>query len=73
MIAGGVHACQNAPFWSIFTAVGRLVEKSAIRPFDRSADGLLIGEGAGLFPERLEDAIRMSIASMLLSKVWYSQ
>ena len=59
MIAGGVHACQNAPFWSIFTQLGALSRTQQIRPFDRSADGLLIGEGCGFVVlRRLEDAIR---------------
>jgi len=59
MIAGGVHACQNAPFWSIFTQLGALSKSQQIRPFDRSADGLLIGEGCGFIVlKRLEDAIR---------------
>jgi len=59
MIAGGVHACQNAPFWSIFTQLGALSRSQQIRPFDRSADGLLIGEGCGFVVlKRLEDAIR---------------
>jgi len=59
MIAGGVHACQNAPFWSIFTQLGALSRNQQIRPFDRNADGLLIGEGCGFIVlKRLEDAIR---------------
>ena len=59
MLAGGVHACQNAPFWSIFTQLGALSRNQQIRPFDRNADGLLIGEGCGFVVlRRLEDAIR---------------
>ena len=59
MIAGGVHACQNAPFWSIFTQLGALSRNQQIRPFDQKADGLLIGEGCGFIVlKRLEDAIR---------------
>ncbi|SFE77083.1 Acyl transferase domain-containing protein [Chitinophaga sp. CF118] len=59
IIAGGVHVCQNAPFWSIFTQLGALSRAGQIRPFDQRADGLLIGEGCGFVVlKRLEDAIR---------------
>ncbi|GAA3943336.1 4'-phosphopantetheinyl transferase superfamily protein [Chitinophaga oryziterrae] len=59
IIAGGVHVCQNAPFWSIFTQLGALSRVGQIRPFDQRADGLLIGEGCGFVVlKRLEDAIR---------------
>ena len=59
MIAGGVHACQNAPFWSIFNQLGALSKNEQIRPFDQRADGLLIGEGCGFVVlKRLDDAIR---------------
>ena len=58
MIAGGVHACQNAPFWSIFHQLGALSKNQQIRPFDQRADGLLIGEGCGFVVlKRLSDAI----------------
>jgi 3-oxoacyl-(acyl-carrier-protein) synthase/phosphopantetheinyl transferase/malonyl CoA-acyl carrier protein transacylase len=46
-IAGGVHAGQNATFWSIFTQLGALSNKQQITPFSEDADGLLIGEGGG--------------------------
>lgn len=49
VIAGGVHVGQNAAFWSIFTQLGALSHDEVIRPFDQQADGLLIGEGAGLW------------------------
>lgn len=59
MIAGGVHAAHNTLFWSIFTQLGALSRKQAIRPFDRQADGVLIGEGCGfVILKRLEDALR---------------
>lgn len=58
MIAGGVHACQNAPFWSIFHQLGALSRNQQIRPFDQRADGLLIGEGCGFVVlKRLSDAV----------------
>ncbi len=59
IIAGGVHASQNAPFWSIFTQLGALSREQKIRPFDQRADGVLIGEGCGFVVlKRLDDAIR---------------
>jgi acyl transferase domain-containing protein/phosphopantetheinyl transferase len=59
VIAGGVHASQNAPFWSIFTQLGALSRNGQIRPFDQRADGVLIGEGCGFVVlKRLDDAIR---------------
>jgi 3-oxoacyl-(acyl-carrier-protein) synthase/malonyl CoA-acyl carrier protein transacylase/phosphopantetheinyl transferase len=59
VIAGGVHVCHDVTFWSVFTQLGALSHAQAIRPFDRRADGILIGEGAGVVVlERLEDAQR---------------
>lgn len=59
MLAGGVHACQNAPFWSIFSQLGALSRAQQIRPFDTWADGLLIGEGCGFVVlKKLDDALR---------------
>lgn len=46
-VAGGVHASQNATFWSIFNQLGALSRKQKITPFNEDADGLLIGEGGG--------------------------
>lgn len=47
VIAGGVHIAQNAAFWSIFSQLGALSATQQIKPFDKKADGLLIGEGCG--------------------------
>ncbi len=59
VIAGGVHVCHDVTFWSVFTQLGALSRAGAIRPFDRRADGILIGEGAGLLVlKRLADAER---------------
>lgn len=59
VIAGGVHVCHDVTFWSVFTELGALSKSSAIRPFDRRADGIVIGEGAGIVVlERLADAER---------------
>lgn len=59
VIAGGVHLCHDVTLWSVFTQLGALSPSQQIRPFDRRADGLLIGEGAGMVVlKRLEDADR---------------
>ncbi|HEY1555387.1 MAG TPA: beta-ketoacyl synthase N-terminal-like domain-containing protein [Kofleriaceae bacterium] len=59
MIAGGVHVCHDVTFWSVFAQLGALSKSSAIRPFDRRADGILIGEGCGVVVlKRLADAER---------------
>lgn len=57
MICGGVQLCHDETFWSVFTQLGALSRGEKIRPFDRKADGLLIGEGVGaLILKRREDA-----------------
>ncbi len=58
-LAGGVHLCHDVAFWSVFSQLGALSRTQQIRPFDRNADGLLIGEGIGMFVlKRLADARR---------------
>ncbi len=58
MVAGGTHHCHDVTFWSVFTQLGALSRTEHIRPFDRRADGLLIGEGTGIMVlERLDDAL----------------
>ncbi len=58
-LCGGVHLCQDEAFWSVFCQLGALSRSERIRPFDRRADGLLIGEGVGIVVlKRLEDAER---------------
>lgn len=57
-VAGGVHAGQNATFWSIFSQLGAMSYKQKITPFNEDADGLLIGEGGGFVVlKRLETAL----------------
>lgn len=59
VLAGGVHICHDVTFWSVFTQLGALSRAQQIRPFDRQADGLLIGEGVGVVAlKRLRDAER---------------
>ncbi|CAM2068495.1 Acyltransferase domain-containing protein [Sulfidibacter corallicola] len=59
VLAGGIHLSHDVAFWSVFSQLGALSRDQQIRPFDRRADGLLIGEGAGMVClKRLEDAER---------------
>ena len=59
VVAGGVHHCHDLTIWSVFSQLKALSEAGSIRPFDRHADGILIGEGTGLFAlKRLADAER---------------
>ncbi|CAN5138369.1 type I polyketide synthase [soil metagenome] len=59
VLAGGVHVCHDVTFWSVFTQLGALSKTSHIRPFDRRADGVVIGEGCGIVVlKRLSDAER---------------
>src|SRR5262249_10563312 len=59
VLAGGVHFCHDEVFWTVFCRLGALSRRGEIRPFDRRADGLLIGEGAGIVAlKRRADAER---------------
>jgi len=59
VVVGGIHVCHDITFWSVFSQLGALSRRQEIRPFDRGADGLLIGEGvAMLVLKRLKDAMR---------------
>lgn len=58
VLAGGVHHCHDITFWSVFCQLGALSRAQRIRPFDRGADGILIGEGTGVVVlKRLDDAV----------------
>jgi acyl transferase domain-containing protein len=43
-----VHLCHEPAFWSVMCQLGAVSHRQEIRPFDRRADGLLIGEGIGV-------------------------
>ena len=58
-LVGGIYLSNDVGFLSIFCQLHALSHRSQIRPFDKDADGLLIGEGAGcVVLKRLEDAER---------------
>ena len=62
VLCGGVHFCQDEAFWSVFSQLGALSRAQSIRPFSAAADGLLIGEGAGIVAlVRREDAEKMGL------------
>ena len=59
VITGGIHLCDDLYFWNAFSRLGAISRSQQIRPLDRRADGLLIGEGIGvLILKRLTDAQR---------------
>ena len=58
MLAGGTHHSHDITLWSSFSQLGTLSRSQMIRPFDRAADGVLIGEGTGVVVlKRLDDAL----------------
>ena len=59
MVVGGVHHCHDLTLWSVFTQLKALSTAQTIRPFSNDADGILVGEGTGMFVlKRLADAER---------------
>lgn len=48
VVTGGMHLCYDLAFWNVFSRLGAISRSHQIRPFDRRADGLLIGEGIGV-------------------------
>ncbi|MFP5305595.1 MAG: polyketide synthase, partial [Gammaproteobacteria bacterium] len=58
MLSGGVHAQTPPQTYMIFSQINALA-RDAIRPFQKGANGTLLGEGCGvLVLKRLEDAER---------------
>lgn len=59
VIAGGVHVSTPPPIQMVFCQVNALSRRGQIRPFDKDADGTLLGEGIGMVVlKRREDAER---------------
>ncbi len=56
-VVGGVHASTPSPIYMIFCQLSALSPQGKIRPFDRDADGTLLGEGLGILVlKRLREA-----------------
>lgn len=59
VIVGGVHATTSHVTVLLFCLLGAISRKGKIRPFDKEADGTLLGEGLGMMVlKRREDAER---------------
>ncbi|MBM7774899.1 acyl transferase domain-containing protein [Actinokineospora baliensis] len=59
VLTGGVYHGHDDAFWSVFSQLRALSPTQQIRPLSAAADGLLIGEGAGIIAlRRLADAHR---------------
>jgi acyl transferase domain-containing protein/phosphopantetheinyl transferase/acyl carrier protein len=58
-VIGGVQISTPAPIHMLFTQLGALSHLPHLRPFDRQADGTMLGEGIGIMVlKRTADAIR---------------
>jgi acyl transferase domain-containing protein/phosphopantetheinyl transferase len=58
-LAGGSQVWMPVPTLNLFCRLGALSRRQQIRPFDRDADGTLLGEGIGMVVlKRLTDAER---------------
>lgn len=59
VIAGGVQSVVSPQHLMPFSKLGLLSKSETTHPYGRDADGILLGEGAGIvILKRLEDAIR---------------
>ena len=58
MLAGGVNTTTSPLVFGVFCSVDALSRNGRIRPFDRNANGTVLGEGAGMLVlKRLKDAL----------------
>ena len=59
VLAGGAHVVTPVPILMVFCQLGALSRQQNIRPFDRRADGTILGEGLGMVVlKRRRDAER---------------
>ncbi|HEV7859848.1 MAG TPA: beta-ketoacyl synthase N-terminal-like domain-containing protein [Pyrinomonadaceae bacterium] len=58
-LIGGVHCSTPAPILMIFSQLNALSRSGQLRPFDKDADGTMLGEGLGFIViKRRADALR---------------
>src|SRR5262245_24415014 len=58
-LAGGAHVVTPVQVMMLFCQLGALSRREQIRPFDKDADGTILGEGIGMLVlKRLADATR---------------
>lgn len=58
-LVGGANVATAAPTFMLFCQLNALSRREEIRPFDRDADGTILGEGYGMIVlKRAEDAFR---------------
>jgi acyl transferase domain-containing protein/phosphopantetheinyl transferase len=57
ILVGAVQISTPSPIYMLFTQLGALSRDSQIKPFDKDADGTMLGEGVGMMVlKRREDA-----------------
>jgi acyl transferase domain-containing protein/acyl carrier protein len=58
-LVGGAHVVTPVPVLMLFCQLNALSRSQQIRPFDRKADGTILGEGIGMVVlKRMSDALR---------------
>lgn len=58
-LVGGAQITTPIPIFTLFCQLEALSRRQQIRPFDRDADGTILGEGIGMVVlKRIEDAVR---------------
>jgi acyl transferase domain-containing protein/phosphopantetheinyl transferase (holo-ACP synthase) len=58
-LAGGAQVWMPVATLNLFCRLGALSRRQQLRPFDKNADGTLLGEGIGMVVlKRLDDAVR---------------
>ncbi|MHC4455468.1 MAG: beta-ketoacyl synthase N-terminal-like domain-containing protein [Planctomycetota bacterium] len=58
-LVGGVQISTHAPIHMVFSQLGALSRRPQLRPFDKDADGTMLGEGIGIIVlKRKADAIK---------------